>query len=46
MKEILAACLMLCVISTTAVNLAFTLLPAKMTAIVKEAADIPSSKKI
>ena len=42
MKEILAAFLVLCVISTTAVNVAFTLLPAKMTAIVKDMAQTPT----
>jgi len=43
MREFLTAFFMVCIVSTTALNLAFTFAPGQMTSLIKNMADAPSN---
>lgn len=42
MREVLTAFFMICIVSTTALNLAFTFIPGQMTTLVKDMTNAPS----
>jgi hypothetical protein len=43
MREFFTAFFMVCIVSTTALNLAFTFMPGQMTSLVKDIATAPSN---
>ncbi|GEM_PF-4630832 len=42
MRDVLTAFFMICIVSTTALNLAFTFIPGQMTSLVKDMAQGPA----